>query len=292
MVKPRGKTGADSLAAEPTESASGNRENTAEPIPSRWSKTEEEPPWGRLLRALRDAVLLVLMEIIWAFNAAFVFLILPLIVKTYKHGELPLNPFIFCVTHVGELDPYFVLKVSRHYRTKALFERDGPEPIARFLLKAMWRFRVSQRPDLKPILNKKTIEEVVSYLNRGGILMIFPEGYRHWEKKLYPGVAIIARRAKVPVVPVGIEHGDVFRKELLGAPVRAMMRALVDYRRGEYVKVHFAKPIYPDPDLEEREDVDRLMRLIEARFGEFYGQFYNSSGPTWVKQGNAIPTQG
>jgi len=288
MVKPRGKTSADPLAAEPTKSTSGNRENTAAPIPSHWSQTEEEPPCGRLLLALRSAVLLVLMEIIWAFNAAFVFLILPLIVKTYKHGELPCNPYIFCVTHVGELDPYFVLKVSRHYRTKALFERDGPEPIARFLLKAMWRFRVSQRPDLRPILNKKTIGEVISYLKRGGILMIFPEGYRHWEKKLYPGVAIIAHRANVPVVPVGIEHGDVFRKELLGAPVRAMMRALVDYRRLGWVKVHFAEPIYPDPTLEEREDVNRLMRVIEARFREFYKRFYDATGPVWEQESPAL----
>lgn len=288
MVKSRGKTSADPLAGEPTESTSANRKNTAEPIPSRPSQTEEEPPCGRLLRALRDAVLLVLMEVIWAFNAAFVFLILPLIVKTCKHGELPCNPYIFCVTHVGELDPYFVLRVSRHYRTKALFERDGPEPIARFLLKAMWRFRVSQRPDLKPILNKKTTREVVSYLKRGGILMIFPEGYRHWEKKIYPGAAIIAHRADVPVVPVGIEHGDVFRRELLGVPARAMMRALVDYRRGGYVKVHFAKPIYPDPNLEEREDVNRLMRVIEARFREFYKQFYDATGPVWEQESPAL----
>jgi 1-acyl-sn-glycerol-3-phosphate acyltransferase len=288
MVKPKGKTSADPLAAKPTESTSGNRENTAGHIPSRPSQPEEDPPCARLLQALRAAVLLVLMEIVWAFNAAFVFLILPLIVKTRKHGGLPLNPFIFCVTHVGELDPYFVLRVSRHYRTKALFERDGPEPIARFLLKAMWRFRVSQRPDLKPILNKQTIEEVVTYLKGGGILMVFPEGYRHWEKKLYPGVAIIARRANVPVVPVGIENGDVFRKELLGTPVRAMMRALLDYRRGGYVKVHFAKPIYPDPNCEEREDVNRLMRTIEARFREFYKQFYDTAGPVWKEESPAL----
>ena len=174
------------------------------------------PPLRRLARMVKNALLFLAMEAVWALHAAFTLLILPLIVGTRRQGELPQGPCILCVTHVGEFDPYFVIRATRRYRMRALFERDGPEPIARFLLRSMWRFRVSQHPDLKPTLNKKTMREVVAYLSRGGVLMVFPEGYRHWEKRLYPGAAVLAHRAGVPVIPVGIEHGQVFRQELVG----------------------------------------------------------------------------
>lgn len=242
------------------------------------------PPSTRLERlrwTVKSAVLLVAMEVVWTSHLAFVLLILPLIVRTRRRGELPQHPCILCVTHVGELDPYFVIRVTGRYRMRALFERDGPEPIARFFLRSMWRFRVSQRPDLKPILNNKTMREVASYLNRGGVLMIFPEGYRHWDKKLYPGAAVMAHRANVPVIPVAIEHGHVFRKEFIGHTFRALKAAIRDYLWLSRVTVHFTEPIHPDEALEEREDVDRLMLLIEARFARFYEQFYNTSGPVW-----------
>jgi len=254
------------------------------------SSSKPSPRLERLRWMVKSAVLLVAMEIVWTFHAAFVLLILPLIVRTRRHGELPQNPCILCVPHVGELDPYFVIRATGRYRMRALFERDGPEPIARFFLKSMWRFQVSQRPDLKPILNKKTMRDVASYLNRGGVLMIFPEGYRHWDKKLYPGAAVIAHRANVPVIPVGIEHGRVFRKEFIGHTFRALKAAIIDYHRLRQVTVHFTEPIHPDDALGEMEDVDRLMSLIEARFADFYEQFYNTSGPVWTWQDDTGPS--
>jgi len=270
-------------ASDPLKMAKSNQA-VATNLPSfRGSSSKPSPYLRRLRWIVKSAVLLVALEIVWTFHAAFVLLILPLIVRTRRQGELPKKPCILCVPHVGELDPYFVIRATGRYRLRALFERDGPEPIARFFLKSMWRFRVSQRPDLKPILNKKTMRDVVSYLNGGGVLMIFPEGYRHWDKKLYPGAAVIAHRVNVPVIPVGIEHGHVFRKDLVGHTFQAMKAAIRDYRQLGQVTVHFTEPIHPDDALGEREDVNRLMPLIEARFARFYEQFHNTSGPVWTK---------
>jgi len=269
--------------SDPSNIAKKNQPVATDVASFRSSGSKPSPRLERLRWMVKSAVLLVTMEIVWTFHLAFVLLILPLIVGTRRQGELPQTPCILCVTHVGELDPYFVIRVTGRYRMRALFERDGPEPIARFFLKSMWRFRVSQLPDLKPILNKKTMRDVVSYLNRGGVLMIFPEGYRHWDKTLYPGAAVIAHRANVPVIPVGIEHGHVFRKELIGHTFRALKAAIRDYRRLSQVTVHFTEPIHPDDALEEREDVGRLMPLIEARFADFYEQFHNTSGPVWTQ---------
>jgi len=269
--------------SDPSKIAKRNQVVATDVAPFRGSSSKPSTRLERLRWMAKSAVLLVAMEIVWTFHLAFTLLILPLIVGTRRQGELPQNPCILCVTHVGELDPYFVVRVTGRYRLRALFERDGPEPNTRFFLKSMWRFRVSQHPDLKPILNKKAMRDVVSYLNRGGVLMVFPEGYRHWDKKLYPGAAVIAHRANVPVIPVGIEHGHVFRKDLVGHTFRALKAAIRDYHRLRQVTVHFTEPIHPDDALGEREDVGRLMSLIEVRFTRFYEQFHNTSGPVWTQ---------
>jgi 1-acyl-sn-glycerol-3-phosphate acyltransferase len=222
------------------------------------------------------------MEILWFFNVVFVVALLPCIVKTHRRGSLPAPPFILAATHVGELDPPLILRASGRYRMRAIFERDGPEPIVRFLLRAIYRFQVTQRPELKSIVNERTKREIHAHFNRGGTLMIFPEGFRHWEKQLFPGVAVMAHRAGVPIVPTGIERGDVFQKELLSTPLRAMLRAIRIYHQLGHVTVHFEAPIYPDTNLEERQDVDRLMRSVEERFADFYRCFYRKEGPIWV----------
>ena len=272
-----------SAVSDPSMMAKENQQVATDVASFRGGSSKPSTRLERLRWMVKSAVQLVAMEIVWTVHLAFVVLILPLIVRTRRQGELPQHPCILCVTHVGELDPYFVIRVTGNYRTRALFERDGHEPITRFFLKSMWRFRVSQRPDLKSILNKKTMRDVASYLNRGGVLMIFPEGYRHWDKKLYPGAAVIAHRVNVPVIPVGIEHGHVFRKDLVGHTFQAMKAAIRDYRQLGRVTVHFTEPIHPDDALGEREDVNRLMPLIEARFARFYEQFHNTSGPVWTQ---------
>ena len=58
--------------------------------------------------------------------------------------------------------------------------------------------------DLK---NKQATEKALKYLRNGELVQIFPEGTRSFDgklKKAYPGVAKLALKAKVPVLPVGI----------------------------------------------------------------------------------------
>ena len=232
-----------------------------------------------------------MMKLIWLVYVGVIYLFLPCIVKTRKRGKPPRPPFILSVTHVGNFDPLFVVRSSGYYRMKAVYQVDRPYPVVRFLYKAFWRFRVTQLPELKGTLNRKTMQEIVAYLKRGGMVMIFPEGYWNWEKKLYPGVAVMAHRANVPVIPVGIEHGDVLKPELdQDPPLKALRRVIKAYRQLGYVTVHFASPIYPNDTLEEADDIERVGRLIEAKLGEFYKKFYGTSGPVWVKRSDSSST--
>lgn len=55
--------------------------------------------------------------------------------------------------------------------------------------------------------NKAALQEASSYLKKGGIIQIFPEGARSKDGKLQKaktGVARLALKAKVPVLPIGI----------------------------------------------------------------------------------------
>lgn len=55
--------------------------------------------------------------------------------------------------------------------------------------------------------NNESFEKALNYLNKGDVMMIFPEGRRSPDGKLqkaYNGTARLALRAKAPVVPIGI----------------------------------------------------------------------------------------
>jgi 1-acyl-sn-glycerol-3-phosphate acyltransferase len=223
------------------------------------------------------------LELVWTLYVGVIVLLLPCIVRLRVRGTLPDPPFILCAIHVGNLDPLFIVKGSGYYRLRAIYQVDGPYPFVRFLYKAFWRFRVTQCPERKKKLNQETMKEAASYLERGGILLICPEGYWNWERKFYPGFAVLAHRSGVPVVPVGIENGDVFRPELdKQSPLRALARVLRDYRRRKWIAVHFLDPLYPDRNMTETNDVERLGHLIAQQFGDFYRQFYHREGPVWI----------
>ncbi|AKI98024.1 lysophospholipid acyltransferase family protein [Kosmotoga pacifica] len=232
---------------------------------------------------IKKLLIHTIYEVIWLLYAGIILFILPLIAKSKARGELPKPPFIMCVTHVGNFDPLFVVRTSGRYRAKALYQVDGPYPLVRFLYKAIWRFRVTQDPKIKQSLNKETIRDVILYLRRGGTVMIFPEGYWNWKKRLYPGVAVIAHRANVPIVPVGIENGYVFRPELDDEPpLKAVRRVIKDYRKRGTITVHYGEPIYPDMNREERADVEQIMKAIEEKFAGYYYEFYDMEGPKWA----------
>lgn len=65
---------------------------------------------------------------------------------------------------------------------------------------------VEHEPNAKE-KNKIAFEQTLNYLRNGEIIMTFPEGRRSPDGKLlkaYPGIARLALKAKVPVLPCGI----------------------------------------------------------------------------------------
>ncbi|MFN3346480.1 MAG: lysophospholipid acyltransferase family protein [Candidatus Bipolaricaulaceae bacterium] len=233
-------------------------------------------------RLWREVVVWIALETCWL-GYWLCMWVLTTLVRTRRFGPRPQRPCVLAVTHLGGFEFFFVTRASGHQRGWALYSLDRPNPIVRFLSRAFWRFGVTQDPKRKHIVNPRTLAEAVRYLKNGGSLMVFPEGARFWERKLYPGAAVLAKRAGVPLIPVGLENALVHKPGEENLPLwQGFPLALWRTVRKRWIAVHFADPILPDPTLSEEEDVDRMMRALERAFREFYQKFYGLPGPVWL----------
>ena len=110
----------------------------------------------------------------------------------------------------------------------------------------------------------------IGLLRKGGALGIAPEGTRSKTGALAagkPGATLLAFKANVPIVPVGVsgtEHA---------------MREILSFKR-PHLTAHFGKPIYaPSLERENRDEIlqqftDEIMCRIAALLPEKYRGFY------------------
>ncbi len=112
---------------------------------------------------------------------------------------------------------------------------------------------------------RKFMEAVNELLTTGHFVLIYPEQSMWWNyrkpKPLKPGAFSFASKNDVPVLPVFITMRD---SEVLGSD-------------GYYVqkyKMHVCKPIYPNPELNARENTDAMMKENERVWQEIYEREY------------------
>jgi 1-acyl-sn-glycerol-3-phosphate acyltransferase len=117
-------------------------------------------------------------------------------------GNVPTEgPLLFLANHQSMFDPVLVGLASRRYLSylarKNLFEQPILAPLIRSL-------------DAIPIdrgLGKDGIQAVLDALGVGRAVLVFPEGERTHDGKvqaLKPGVSLLIKRSRCPIVPVGI----------------------------------------------------------------------------------------
>ena len=127
---------------------------------------------------------------------------------------------ILCSNHVCMLDPLFIAVATRRYiryiSKKELFDN-------KFL---GWFFRhLGMFPVARGGTDMTAMRTMMAVLKEGGVLGIFPQGHRYRmddNRTLETGTAVIALRARVPVIPIHV-RGPVrlFRMNEIhiGAPV-------------------------------------------------------------------------
>lgn len=208
--------------------------------------------------------------------------LLPLLVKV-RVSDPPPAAGVLAVCHTGSPDPLILARAVGAWRTPALFSVDPRYPWLRPFYRAFWQFEI--RPGDRDF-NLRTLGEAVDHLRRGGRVMVFADGPRFWEGKLRPGAALLARRAGVPLIPVGVENAYIHvpGAENFSLP-RLCAHVLRSLRRRRWVRVHFGTPIHPDPSHDERADVDRMMRELAARLDAYHRRFVGRPGPIWVSPG-------
>lgn len=117
---------------------------------------------------------------------------------------------VLAANHLGALDPLVIASMISRKMTypakKELFEgRGGVGPrVVAWFMKAVDQVPLDRSGGQRSVT---TMEPVLERLAEGGLVGIFPEGTRSADGRMYKartGVARLALRAKVPVIPVGV----------------------------------------------------------------------------------------
>jgi 1-acyl-sn-glycerol-3-phosphate acyltransferase len=160
----------------------------------------------------------------------------------------PQGGYILAVNHLSRVDSVLVFAIMDRSDVTALVAKKYQRyPFFRWLINAVdgiWLDR--QKPD------PKALRRAWDFLRRGGVIGIAPEGTRSHTQALTrgkPGVAYLATKAEVPIVPVGVSGTERAFAELFR------------FRR-PHLQVTFGDPFHLPPLERGRRDVS-LQRNTE-----------------------------
>lgn len=117
--------------------------------------------------------------------------------------------------------------------------------------------------------NKKSIGQAIKYLKKKEIVQIFPEGTRSQDGKLkraYNGIAVLALKAKVPVLPIGIIDS-----------YKVLPRGKV-FLRFKKCEVKIGKLMYFDDYYTKKSNqktLDAITRSVMKQIAKLIGKKYN-----------------
>jgi 1-acyl-sn-glycerol-3-phosphate acyltransferase len=163
---------------------------------------------------------------------ALYWLLFSLRIKGQRHVP-PTGPLLVVANHQSYLDPVLVgLAVGRRVTYMARKTLWQSKPLA-FIMDRLGAFPVDQEG---PAL--EGIRATLHLLEQGESVVVFPEGSRTPDGRVQPlkaGIALLARKAKAPILPVGIagafEALPINRKwphfAPLGLPGRAGLAGVV-----------------------------------------------------------------
>jgi 1-acyl-sn-glycerol-3-phosphate acyltransferase len=146
--------------------------------------------------------------------------------KTYGRENIPKRGGALLLSnHQSYLDPILLgVKLDRPVSYMAKSELFEAGPILPWLIRSLHAFPVKRGSG-----DVGAIKEAIARLHEGYILNMYPEGTRTEDgeiRKILPGVALVVKRAGVPVIPVVIDGSfnawSKKQKTIRGFPIRVV----------------------------------------------------------------------
>lgn len=165
---------------------------------------------------------------------------------------------VICGNHISYLDPPLLGNAVSPRRTYFMAKKELFEiPVLGWLIHTVYAFPVE-----RGTTDREAIRHAIDLLNKGELLVVFPEGQRSPDGSLQPGnigPALMAAKAGVPILPVALKGAD----EVLPLHAKSVHRG-----RGVYVDI--GQPIYPNQFGEGRLDKSQLQEFTEAVMQAIY----------------------
>jgi len=180
--------------------------------------------------------------------------------------RVPPGAAILASNHLGWADPPVIRMALRRHTFFMANDFLFQIPVLGWLIRLFGAFPVERGR-----IDREALRMAEERLARGHLLTVFPEGGTTITGVLYPfegGVALLAIRNNVPIVPVAVTGTDL----LLTVEPKLRIRHV----RGG-VTVTFGEPIHPeeiDPSLPRRERVDALTRRVYLAVAELLPDRY------------------
>ena len=153
--------------------------------------------------------------------------------------------FILAPNHCSYMEHFMIGSILVPHLNKKLHfiaKKEHFESITQSAWHKLWKRYITYIP-IDRGKGERAIKAAVSYLKRGAIIVIYPEGTRSLTGKMQKGrtgVARLALWARVPVVPVGIK--GTFEILPKGAKIPKLKRASFSFGKPMHFSRYYDKP--------------------------------------------------
>jgi 1-acyl-sn-glycerol-3-phosphate acyltransferase len=133
--------------------------------------------------------------------------------------------------HLSFLD-VFILGIPLNYRLNYVARSTLFLPVLGFLIRSVGGFPIQREG-----MGASGMKETLRRIRNGGVVLLFPEGTRSQDgelAELKSGIAVLAARAKVPIIPAGL--AGTFEAWPRGWP----------FPLPHPIRVHYGPPIFPE----------------------------------------------
>ena len=179
--------------------------------------------------------------------------------------------FILAPNHCSYMEHFMISSILVPYLNKKLHfiaKKEHFESITQSTWHSLWKRYITYIP-IDREKGERAIKAAVSYLKRGAIIVIYPEGTRSLTGKIQKGktgVARLALWAGVPVVPVGIK--GTFEILPKGKNIPGLKKAALNFGKPMYFDSYYNKPI-------SKKILKEITTKIMEEMAALSGQKYN-----------------